>query len=70
MANKAEIMGGLSVAAIQFAIGLAAAIGGIIYDHQGIQGIFLSSALIFIAALLLIKTSFAQYTRTTAKPFS
>jgi predicted MFS family arabinose efflux permease len=70
LANKAEMMGGLSVAAIQFAIGLAAAIGGIIYDHQGIAGIFLSSALIFIAALLLMKTSFALYTRATAKPFS
>lgn len=64
LANKSEMMGGLSVAAIQFAIGLAAAIGGSIYDHHGINGIFLISALIFIVALFLIQTSLTLLTHT------
>ena len=67
LANKSEMMGGLSVAAIQFAIGLAAAIGGSIYDHHGINGIFLISALIFIVALFLIQTSLTLLTHTTTK---
>ena len=67
LANKSEMMGGLSVAAIQFAIGLAAAIGGSIYDHHGINGIFMISALIFIVALFLIQTSLTLLTHTTTK---
>lgn len=67
LANKSEMMGGLSVAAIQFAIGLAAAIGGSIYDHHGINGIFLISASIFIVALFLIQTSLTLLTHTTTK---
>ncbi|NUF48938.1 MFS transporter [Gilliamella sp. ESL0250] len=70
LADKAEMMGGLSVAAIQFSIGLAAAMGGIIFDHKGMQGIFFSSALIFLCALILIKLSFWLFTRVTAHPIA
>ncbi|OCG47169.1 MFS transporter [Gilliamella sp. Choc5-1] len=70
LADKAEMMGGLSVAAIQFSIGLAAAMGGIIFDHKGMQGIFFSSALIFLCALILIKLSFWLFTRVTGHPIT
>ncbi|NUF28222.1 MFS transporter [Gilliamella sp. ESL0254] len=65
LADKAEMMGGLSVAAIQFSIGLAAAMGGIIFDHQGILGIFFSAALIFLCALILTHLCFRLFTRVT-----
>ncbi|MWP47668.1 MFS transporter [Gilliamella sp. Pas-s27] len=67
LADKAEMMGGLSVAAIQFSIGLAAAIGGFIFDNKGMQGIFFSSALIFLFALILIKLSFWLFNRITGQ---
>ncbi|OCG19884.1 MFS transporter [Gilliamella sp. App4-10] len=67
LADKAEMMGGLSVAAIQFSIGLAAAMGGFIFDHKGMQGIFFSSALIFLCALILIKFSFWLFIRVTGR---
>lgn len=70
LADKAEMMGGLSVAAIQFSIGLAAAMGGIIFDHKGMQGIFFSSALIFLCVLILIKLSFWLFTRVTGHPIT
>lgn len=70
LADKAEMMGGLSVAAIQFSIGLVAAMGGIIFDHKGMQGIFFSSALIFLCALILIKLSFWLFTRVTGHPIT
>jgi predicted MFS family arabinose efflux permease len=58
LADRSEMMGGLSVTAIQFSIGLAAGIGGIIFDHKGILGIFFSAALIFLFALILIQLRF------------
>jgi predicted MFS family arabinose efflux permease len=70
LADKAEMMGGLSVAAIQFSIGLAAAMGGFIFDHKGMQGIFFSSALIFLCALILIKLSFWLFIRVTGYPIA
>lgn len=42
LSDKAELAGGLTVAATQFAIGLAAAVGGFTYDNLGINGIFLA----------------------------
>ncbi|WP_392562160.1 MFS transporter [Orbus sturtevantii] len=67
LADKAEIIGALSVAAIQFAIGLAAAIGGIIFDRASIEGIFIASILIFVCAALFIKVSFSLLLKTTGK---
>lgn len=61
LSNKAELMGGLSVAAIQLSIGLAAAIGGNLYDHLGSGGLFIASASIMLIAILLIQRSFSMY---------
>lgn len=65
LADKAELAGGLSVAAIQFSIGFAAAIGGLIYDQLSIAGIFVAAIIIFSCALLLIKTSFSLFNKDT-----
>ncbi|OCG55676.1 MFS transporter [Gilliamella sp. Choc6-1] len=70
LADKAEMMGGLSVASIQFSIGLAAAMGGLIFDHKGILGIFFSAALIFLFALILIQLSFQLFTRVIGHPIA
>lgn len=64
LANKSEMIGGLSVAAIQFSIGMAAAIGGSIYDHNGIEGVFVSSSLAFLCAIFLMMISFSLFTRS------
>lgn len=67
LANKSEMIGGLSVAAIQFSIGMAAAIGGSIYDHNGIEGVFMSSSLAFLCAIFLMMISFALFTHVTGR---
>ncbi|WP_418764260.1 MFS transporter [Mailhella sp.] len=67
LADKAEIAGGLSVAAIQFSIGSAAAFGGHVYDASGMAGIFLTAAVILAVATLLTVTSFSFYRRDTGK---
>lgn len=65
LADKAEMIGGLSVAAIQFSIGLAAAIGGLIFDNIGMYGIFITAALILAGSAILIKLSFSLFFRAT-----
>ena len=67
LANKSEMIGGLSVAAIQFSIGMAAAIGGSIYDHNGIEGVFVSSSIAFLCAIFLMIISFSFFTRVTGR---
>lgn len=67
LANKSEMIGGLSVAAIQFSIGMAAAIGGSIYDHNGIEGVFVSSSIAFLCAIFLMMISFSLFTRVTGR---
>lgn len=67
LADKAELAGGLSVAGTQFAIGLAAAVGGIMYDHQGIGGIFLAAAGISALAALMVAVSLHLFVRSTGK---
>ena len=67
LANKSEMIGGLSVAAIQFSIGMAAAIGGSIYDHNGIEGVFVSSSIAFLCAIFLMMISFSLFRRVTGR---
>lgn len=67
LADKAELAGGLSVAAIQFSIGLAAAVGGLTFDTLGINGIFIISASFSLLAFLLVKSSFSLYTTATGQ---
>ncbi|MEG6593664.1 MFS transporter [Desulfovibrio sp. 1188_IL3213] len=68
LADKAEIAGGVSVAAIQFSIGLAAGIGGITFDSMGIGGIFVAAAVIQVLAAVLIKASFMAFARENGRP--
>jgi predicted MFS family arabinose efflux permease len=63
LSDRAEMAGGLSVASIQFSIGGAAAIGGVIFDGSGIDGIFLAAAGFLGVAAILIKLSFFLYTK-------
>ena len=67
LADKAEIAGGLSVAAIQFSIGSAAALGGSMYDASGMPGIFLLAAALLVGATLLTATSFSLHVRSSAR---
>ena len=67
LADKAEPAGGLSVAAIQFSIGLAAAAGGVTFDRLGIGGIFVIAASFLVLAFLLVKTSFSLYAADTGQ---
>lgn len=49
--DETESAGGLQVAIIQFAIFIGAALGGVIYDNNGAEGVYsLSSLISFIAA--------------------
>lgn len=68
MPDNAEIGGGISVAAIQFSIGFAAAVGGFTFDNLGTGGIFIIAAAFQIAAALLIRVSLAMFTKETGKP--
>jgi len=63
LADKAELAGGLSVASIQFSIDGAAALGGVIFDGSGIDGIFLAAAGLLIAASLAVAISFSGYAK-------
>lgn len=65
LADKAELAGGLSVAAIQFSIGFAAAVGGLIFDNLSIHGIFAASAIIMLGAIVLTKVCFSLFTKST-----
>jgi predicted MFS family arabinose efflux permease len=67
LADHAELAGGLSVAAIQFAIGSAAGIGGVIVDTSGINTIFWAAAGLFVLAAVLTRISFALYFSHTGR---
>ncbi len=67
LADKAELAGGLSVAAIQFSIGLAAAVGGLTFDMFGINGIFIIAATFLLLAFFLVRNSFAMYVAATGQ---
>lgn len=67
LADKAEMAGGLSVAAIQFSVGLAAFIGGLTFDMLGMSGIFIIAAIFMLAAFFLTKSSFSLYAIVTGQ---
>lgn len=67
LADKAELAGGISVAAIQFSIGLAAVAEGLIFDGFGITSIFIASAVVLLFAALLTKVSFTLYAKDTGQ---
>lgn len=59
--NKAELIGGLSVASIQFSISMAAAMGGMLLNYWGINYIFVAASGVLLLACLLIMMSFSIY---------
>lgn len=67
LADKAELAGGISAAAIQFSIGLAAVAEGLIFDGFGITSIFIASAVVLLFAALLTKVSFTLYAKDTGQ---
>ncbi|CAN0653530.1 Purine ribonucleoside efflux pump NepI [Nitratireductor aquimarinus] len=52
--DQAESAGGLLVAAIQFAIAIGAAGGGLIFDVGGAQGVFSVSSVVLVLAAVMI----------------
>ncbi|MCX8997485.1 MFS transporter [Rhizobiaceae bacterium BDR2-2] len=52
VSDEAESAGGLLVASIQFAIGMGAAIGGVVFDLNGATGVFTLSGIVFLAAVI------------------
>lgn len=50
--DEAESAGGLLVAAIQFAIAMGAAVGGIVFDTNGAAGVFTASSLVLVIAAI------------------
>lgn len=52
--DQAESAGGLLVAAIQFAIAIGAAGGGLIFDLSGVTGVFATSGALLISAAFII----------------
>lgn len=68
LADKAELAGGLSVASVQFAIGSAAAIGGMVFDSRGMDGIFLTAAALLVIAALAVAISFSGYAKESGRP--
>lgn len=64
LADRAELAGGLSVAVIQFAMGLVAAVGGLTFDTVGMGGNFMLAAVFLGAATILTRLCFSLHSRT------
>ncbi|NII72189.1 DHA1 family purine ribonucleoside efflux pump-like MFS transporter [Dyella sp. SG562] len=56
--DQAESGGGLIVAAVQLAISLGAAIGGVIFDAGGARGVFAGSAVVLFGAVAIVVMRF------------
>lgn len=67
MPDDAESGGGLLVAAVQLAITLGAAAGGVIFTLGGIKPVFLVSGLILLFAALTIFTALRPQAESTAR---
>jgi len=52
--DEAESAGGLIVASVQLAIASGAALGGVIFDHSSVTGVFAASGTLLLFAALLI----------------
>lgn len=52
--DEAESAGGLIVAAIQLAISLGAAAGGVVFDTNGATGVFVAAAVVLVVAVTTI----------------
>lgn len=67
LSKQAELVGGLSVAAIQFSIGIAAGLGGLTFDHFGITGIFICAMVVCLAGAVVIRFCFTRYQSATGR---
>ncbi|UXN02470.1 MFS transporter [Bartonella sp. HY406] len=67
LADRAEIAGGLMVAAIQLSISIGAATGGAVFDSGGAKSIFAIATLFLGGAITLILISFQLFYKTTGK---
>jgi DHA1 family purine ribonucleoside efflux pump-like MFS transporter len=56
--DQAVSGGGLIVAAVQLAISLGAAIGGVIFDAGGARGVFAGSAVVLFGAVAIVVMRF------------
>ncbi|KAA6205019.1 MAG: MFS transporter [Candidatus Tokpelaia sp.] len=68
MPERAEIAGGLQVAAIQLSIMTGAALGGAIFDHSGINGLFPASSAFLCLAVFMLLASFKLFARAKGRP--
>jgi predicted MFS family arabinose efflux permease len=55
--DEAESGGGLIVAAVQFAITLGAAAGGLVFDRAGASGVFVGAGAVLLVAAAMIFVS-------------
>jgi predicted MFS family arabinose efflux permease len=58
--DEAESAGGIQVAVIQLAIFIGAAMGGILFDHEGTTGVFSFSSLVALTAAIVAFISFRR----------
>ena len=61
--DEAESAGGLLVAAVEFAIGCGAAVGGVIFDLDGVIGVFTASGLLLLLTAALIASGLTNIKR-------
>lgn len=52
--DEAESAGGLIVAAVQLAIAMGAAVGGVVFDASGVKGVFLGAVVALVVAVVTI----------------
>jgi predicted MFS family arabinose efflux permease len=62
--DEAESAGGLIVAAVQLAIAIGAAVGGVIFDARGATGVFIASTLVLLLATLMVLVGVRTRLRT------
>jgi DHA1 family purine ribonucleoside efflux pump-like MFS transporter len=63
--DEAESGGGLIVAAVQFAITLGAAAGGLVFDRAGASGVFVGAGAVLLVAAAMIFVSLRERSEAT-----
>jgi predicted MFS family arabinose efflux permease len=58
--DEAETGGGIQIAVIQLAITTGAALGGILFDYEGVTGVFAASSIFALVAAILAKLAFSK----------
>jgi len=66
--DEAESGGGLIVAAVQLAITVGAAAGGVVFDAGGAHGVFAASAVLLLGAALVVFRGFWRRPVLAAAP--